>query len=74
MSDTERETEDDAPDRWSRLQDENERLRRGLRVPEVWSEFERDGMAKAFTDASHKHGLYESLFAAAAWLLGHRAS
>jgi chromosome segregation ATPase len=43
-----------------------------LTVPEVWSEEERDGMAAAFAKASEKHGHYESLFAAAAWLLRHR--
>lgn len=46
---------------------------RALKVPEVWSKVERDGMAAAFAKASEKHGHYESMFAAAAWLLRHRS-
>jgi Mrp family chromosome partitioning ATPase len=45
-----------------------------MSVPDVWSDVERDGMANAFTEASQRHGLYESLFAAASWLLRHRAA
>lgn len=63
----------DAPDRWSRLQDENARLRHALAVPEVWSQEERDGMSAAFAAADGKRGHYETLFAVAAWLLRHRA-
>lgn len=44
-----------------------------LRVPEVWSQYEADGMLHAFELARHKHGVRESLFAVAAWLLRHRA-
>lgn len=47
-------------------------LHAALAVPTVWSEDERDGMAAAFAEASKKHGHYESLFAAASWLLRHR--
>lgn len=43
-----------------------------LRVPDVWSQIERDGMAEAFRLAAGKHGHYEALFAVAAWLLRHR--
>lgn len=50
------------------------RLREALRVPDVWPEEERDGMAAAFKAADGKHGHYETLFAVAAWLLRHRAS
>ena len=48
------------------------KLEAALAVPQVWSEAERDGMSKAFQGASEHHGHYESLFAAAAWLLRHR--
>ncbi len=37
------------------------------------TEIERDGMASAYAKASERHGHYESLFAAAAWLLRHRS-
>ena len=56
------------------LERENERLKFALRVPDVWSDFERNGMAEAYRIAHEKHGHYESLFAVAAWLLRHRAS
>jgi hypothetical protein len=71
MSDHEKSS--DTPDRWSRLQDENNRLKHALEVPAVWSQEERDGMADAFRCADSKHGHYETLFAVAAWLLRHRA-
>lgn len=56
-----------------RLLDELERTREALRVPQVWSRIERDGMAATFAKADGKHGHYETLFAVAAWLLRHRA-
>lgn len=49
-------------------------LEEALTPPDVWSETERDGMAAAFAKASDKHGHYESLFAAAAFILRHRFS
>lgn len=50
-----------------------EAMGEALRVPEVWSENERDGMSSAFKAADGKHGHYETLFAVAAWLLRYRA-
>jgi hypothetical protein len=50
------------------------RLEEALKVPEVWSQTERDGMAAAFDKADGKRGHYETLFAVAAWLLRHRAA
>lgn len=47
---------------------------RALTVPKVWNEEERDGMNRVFNAASEKHGQSESLFAAAVWLLRHRAA
>lgn len=46
---------------------------RALAVPQVWTDAERDGMAAAYASAEKKHGHYECLFAAAAWLLRHRS-
>lgn len=54
--------------------EQNVVLRLALRVPEVWSDEERDGMSTVFNAALLRHGLYESLFAVAAWLLRHRAT
>lgn len=53
---------------------EVKRLREALEVPKVWTELERDGMTNTFLTASKKHGMSESLFAVAAWLLRHRAA
>lgn len=50
------------------------RLVEALKVPEVWGQTERDGMAAAFDEADGKRGHYETLFAVAAWLLRHRQS
>jgi len=50
------------------------RYAEALRVPEVWSEEERDGMSAAYRKASAKHGHYETLFSVATWLLRYRAS
>lgn len=50
------------------------RLEEALKVPEVWGQTERDGMAAAFDEADGKRGHYETLFAVAAWLLRHRQS
>lgn len=38
----------------------------------VYTEAERAGMLKAFEDAQKKHGMYESLFAVATFILRHR--
>jgi hypothetical protein len=59
---------------WASLAATLRAAQRALAVPEVWSNTERDGMAKAFSDADGGHGHYETLFAVAAWLLHHRAS
>ena len=51
-----------------------ERLEGALQVPTVWSYEERDGMMEAFDRKVARHGMYETLFAVAAWLLRHRAA
>lgn len=56
------------------LRAERDKLAEALRIPEVWSQIERDGMAEAFRAANGTHGHYETLFAVAAWLLRHRAA
>lgn len=66
-------TSQDAPDRWSLLQDENARLRHALEVPAAWSAEECDGMEEAYRRASERHGHYESLFATVTWMLRYRA-
>lgn len=50
------------------------KAREALSPPEVWLKEETDGVAEAYRVASTKHGHYESLFAACAWLLRHRAA
>ena len=59
---------------WIRAEGERDAARDALRVPEVWSQAECDGMAAAFDKADGKRGHYETLFAVAAWLLRHRAA
>lgn len=55
------------------------KVRAAQEVPEpwtkrAWTDRERDGMARAFEQASRRHGHYEALFAVGAWLLRHRAA
>lgn len=56
------------------LRAENARLKGALEVPKVWTEEERDGMMNAWRSAREKHGMNETIFAMAAWLLRYRAA
>jgi hypothetical protein len=54
---------------------EVERLRKALEIPEVWPVKELEGMSNAYDREYYKSGArYESLLAAATWLLEYRAA
>lgn len=66
-------TQNAAADLLRRLSADLEAARAALTPPAVWTEAERDGMVITFDREYKRHGISETLFAVAAFILRHRA-